>query len=196
MHAQAKGGVEGRIKLELLNEKGEKVALWNENKLGKFLRRLFARFGENYLGTYGIRLPGFGRWEFSLEQHNLFVNAGIANLTALMGGVGTPSVFGYLEVGTGTTAAAAAQTALVTAITDSGLERAASTNTQVTTTVANDTLRMTKTWAVTGTKAITEIGAFDAASAGNMAGRSVFSAINVVNGYTFIGTYDFQITSA
>lgn len=196
MHAKAKGGVEGRIKLEAFDEKGEKVALWNENKLGKSIRRFFARFGDNYFAKYGIRLPGFGHYAFALEQHNLFVNAGIANLTALMGGVGTPSVFGYLEVGTGTTAAAAAQTTLETAITDSGLARAASTNTQVTTTVANDTLRMTKTWAVTGTKAITEIGAFDAAVAGNMAGRSVFSAINVVNGYTFIGTYDFQITAA
>lgn len=190
------GGVEGRIGLQLLDRNGNYVPLWNENAIGKSIRRFFAYFGENYLGKYGIRLPGFGRWSLSLEQHNLFVNTGIAQLTALMGGVGSPTVFGYLEVGTGTTAAAASQTALITPITDSGLARAASTNTQVTTTITNDTLRMVKTWSVTGTKAITEIGAFDAASAGNMAGRSVFSAINVANGYVFIGTYDFQITAA
>lgn len=196
MKSNESGGVEGRIKLELFDENGGKVTLWNENKLGKITRRFFASFGDSNFAKYGIRLPGFGKWAFTLEQHNLFVNSGISQLTALMGGVGSPTVFGYLEVGTGTTAAAAAQTALITPITDSGLARAASTNTQVTTTITNDTLRMVKTWSVTGTKAITEIGAFDAASAGNMAGRSVFSAINVANGYVFIGTYDFQITAA
>lgn len=192
---KVKAGVEGRIKLEVLDAQGNSVALWNENMLGKFFRKLAARLGPNHFGMYGIRLPGFGHWGLALEQHNLFVNAGLANVAALMGNVGSPVAFGYLEVGTGATAAAAAQTALVAAITDSGLARAAATNSLATTSVANDTLRMTKTWAVTGTKAITEIGAFTASSAGVMGGRSVFSAINVANGYSFIGTYDFQITA-
>lgn len=194
MQGKATIGIEGRIKLELLNEKGEKVQLWNENKLGKFLRKLFSSIGFDYLGKFGIRLPGFGSWQMSLEQHNLFVNAGKAALAGLMGNTGSVTAFGYLAVGVGTTAADATDTTLETEITDSGMARAATTNSRVTTSVTNDTLRMIKTWSVSGTKAVTEIGAFNASSAGDMAGRSVFSAINVVSGYTLIGTYDFQMS--
>lgn len=191
MKGKVSVGIEGRIKLELRDAQGRAVALWQENKLGKLLRKLFAKLHLGYLGSHGIRLPGFGQWSMALEQNNLFVNAGKAELANLMGNVSSPVSFGYLEVGIGTTAAAAADTALESAIVDSGLARAASTNSRVTTTTTNDTLRMAKTWSVTGTKAVTEIGAFNNSSGGTMAGRSVFSAINVANGYTLIGTYDF-----
>lgn len=187
-------GIQGRIKLQLLDEKGNIVPLWNENKLGKWWRELFRKAGIKYLGTHGIRLPGFGQWNTALEQNNLFVNAGKAALAGLMGNTGSVNPFGYLAVGIDNTAASAAQTALLSEVTDSGLARAASTNSRVTTSVTNDTLRMIKTWTVSGTKALVEIGAFNASSSGDMAGRSVFSAINVVSGYTLIGTYDFQMS--
>jgi|TARA_Y100000310_G_scaffold279075_2_gene297998 hypothetical protein len=122
---------------------------------------------------------------------NVITNAGLDEVTALIGNVGSPTSFGYLAVGTGTTAAAATDTTLETEITDSGLERGATTNTQQTTTVTNDTLRLAITFSVTGTKAVTEVGAFNAASVGTMLGRQVFSALNVASGDTLTVQYSF-----
>ena len=122
---------------------------------------------------------------------NTITNTGLAEIANLAGDVSTPAAFTYLATGTGTTAAAATDTALETEIADSGLERAAATVTRQTTSVANDTLQLVKSFAVSGTKAVTECGAFNDASAGIMLGRQVFSAINVVSGDALEITYKF-----
>lgn len=124
------------------------------------------------------------------KVENIITSAGKAQL-ALLAGDATAVPFTYLEVGIGTTAAAVTDTALESAITDSGLERAAATVSRVTTNVANDTLQLLKSWSVTGTKAITEAGAFNAASTGTLLGHQVFAAVNVVSGDTFALTYKF-----
>ena len=136
----------------------------------------------------------FGRLKEHREIKNIVCNTGKAVVAGLLCGDGGLAVFNYLEVGVGTTAAAAADTALQTAITDSGLARASATVSRVTTTVTNDTAQLVKTWSVSGTKAITEAGAFNASSAGTILGHQVFSAVNVVSGDTFQLTYKFQIT--
>lgn len=114
--------------------------------------------------------------------HNLITNAGKAGAASRVNGSGAEAAFTFLAVGVGTTAAAAADTTLETEITDSGLERAAATCTRVQTTVANDTAQLDKTWSVTGSKAVTECGILNAASAGVLLGRQVFTAVNVVSG--------------
>jgi hypothetical protein len=48
--------------------------------------------------------------------------------------------------------------------------------------VTNDTAQLDKTWSVSGTKAVTECGIFNDASAGTLLGRQVFTAVNVVSG--------------
>jgi hypothetical protein len=200
-------GIVGSISLSLLDQNGNAVKLWNENKYGKAIRAFFSRFVEpigedgtvkrgllNYLAAYGVRLSLFGEYSLSLDKNNLVVSAGKAGLASRLNGDGAEAVFNYLAVGLDNTAAAAGNTALGSEITDSGLERAAATASRVTTTVTNDTARLQKTWNVTGTKAVVEIGAFNAGSGGTMLGRTVFSVINVSNGFTLIATYDFQIT--
>ena len=122
---------------------------------------------------------------------NTITNAGLDEITNLLGNVSSPVAFTFLAVGTGSTAANATDTALETEITDSGLARAAATVSQETTTVSNDTLQLLKSFTVTGTKAVTECGAFNDASAGTILGRQVFAAINVVNGDTLQITYKF-----
>ena len=62
------------------------------------------------------------------------------------------------------------------------MSRAAGTASRSTTDVTNDTAELTKTFSVTGTVAVTESGALNAASAGVLLARQVFSAVNVVNG--------------
>ena len=114
-------------------------------------------------------------------------NAGLAAIAALL------SAFDYIAVGTGTTAAGVTDTTLETEITDSGLARAQDASpTRETTTIANDTAVADVTFTVTGTKAVTEVGLFDAGAAGNMLCREVISAINVVSGYTLIMTVKVQ----
>ena len=120
---------------------------------------------------------------------NLIVNAGKAEVAALLGGITGGVAFGYLAVGTGTVAPAATDTALGAEITTGGLARAASANTQVTTTVTNDTLQMVKEWTASASHAVTEAGAFNDASAGDMLCRQTFAAINLVSADKLETTY-------
>lgn len=109
------------------------------------------------------------------DEHNLVVSAGLAYITSRMKDA-TATAMSHMGVGSGTTAAAAAQTALVTAITP----RVALTSTTLaTTTVSNDTVEYVASFpAGTGTGAITEAGIFNALTGGTMLCRTVFSVIN------------------
>lgn len=137
-----------------------------------------------------------GKLKATRQVKNVIVNASLAEISGLVGNTGSKTAFTYLAVGTGTTAAAATDTTLETEITDSGLGRAAATVSQVTTTVTNDTLKLAKTFTVTGTKAITEAGALNNSSGGTLLGHQVFSAVNVVNGDSFALEYSFKFASA
>lgn len=137
-----------------------------------------------------------GKVKKTVQLRNLIVNAGLAGLASRINGNGAEAAFTYLEIGTGTTAAGALQTALITPITDSGLERAAATCSRTETNVANDTAKLSKTWTATGSKAVTEVGAFNAASDGTMLGRQVFTAVNVDNGDSLQVDYSFVSANA
>lgn len=101
------------------------------------------------------------------------------------------SVFGdfkFHDSGVGTTAENAADTGIET--TD-GESRATGTQTES----ATNAYRSVGTIAYTTTKAITEHGLFNDASAGTLMDRSVFSAINVVNGDSIQFTYTLTLTA-
>jgi len=107
------------------------------------------------------------------EIENLIVNSGIAFIAQRL--ISTPTAMSHMAIGTGTTAAAAAQTALVTEVGRVAL----TSSTNITTTVTNDTVQYVASFpAGTGTGAITEAGIFNAASAGTMLNRTVFSVVN------------------
>lgn len=113
-------------------------------------------------------------------------NVGLAEAAGLLGNTGSCTAFTYLAVGTGTTAYAATQTALVTETTGSGLARSSATVSRATTTATNDTLQLLKAWSVTGSVTLAEEGTFNAASAGDMLQRTVLSPTrDVVNGDTY-----------
>jgi len=102
------------------------------------------------------------------ETNNLVVTAGKNWVADRMNNANT--VMTHMAIGTGTTAAAAGDTALGTQ-----LDR----NTLTSTTVTNNTIEYACTWAAgDGTGAITEAGIFDASTGGDMLARTVFSVVN------------------
>jgi hypothetical protein len=159
--------------IRLFDSNGKPKSIWNENKLGKALRN----------AGFEVRLPGVtGSYGEVAYSHNLVTNAGKAFFVGRAGNVGSYSPATYLAIGTGTTAAAAADTALETEITTNGGARAAATVTQTTTTVSNDTLQLQHTWTFTGSEAVTEEGIFTESTAGTLVAHQVFAAVNVASG--------------
>ena len=130
------------------------------------------------LGQLHIELRGpDGQLKDERKVHNMVVNAGKAFIaqSMLKTTVNTPAAMTHFGVGTSSTAAAAAQTALVTEIGT----RAAVTPTNVTVTVTNDSAQYVATFAAgNGTGALTEAGIFNAGAAGTMLARTVFAVIN------------------
>lgn len=103
----------------------------------------------------------------------IFTNAGKALTTARMKGLSAePS---WVAIGTGTTAEAATQTALVTEVES----RVNGTSSQVTTTVTDDTYQVIGTITATVARAVTEAGLFTASTAGTMPVRGLFSVVNL-----------------
>jgi hypothetical protein len=122
-------------------------------------------------------------------------NAGLAVVSGLVRDTGSETAFTYLELGTGTTAFSATQTALVTPITDSGLARASATASQETTTVTDDTSQLTHQWTASGSKTVAEAGIFNGASGGTMLARTkLTTARALTSGDTY--TYTYQIIYA
>jgi hypothetical protein len=135
----------------------------------------------------------FGMPSYSMTISNLVTNAGMAGVASRVNGNGAEAAFTYIAIGTGATAAAAADTTLVTEITTNGGQRANATASRTTTDVTNDTATLVNTFTFTGSFAVTESGVLNAASAGTLLARQVFSAINVVSGDSLQITWNFDV---
>jgi hypothetical protein len=115
-------------------------------------------------------------------------NNGLARITALLAAAAW-----YFQWGTGTGAAASANVVTTTSTTEA---RVAASMSQQTATVTSDKLRGTGTITAAGTRAITEVGLFDAAGAsspptgGNMDVYGDFSVINLASGDSIAFTAD------
>ncbi len=108
------------------------------------------------------------------SEHNLVVNTGLAYITERMIG-NTPAVVSHMALGSGTSAASGANTALGTELGRVTL----SSLTRVTTTATNDSVQHSATFGPgTATGAVTEAGLFNASSGGIMTARTVFAVIN------------------
>lgn len=168
----ALNGADAHLVSKLLDRAAK--PMFKENFLWKLFHKAFG---------VDLQIPVlFGYWTTKAISRNLITNVGLAVAAGQLNGVTTAPVTA-IALGTGTTAAAAGNTALETEITDAGGERGAATTSRVTTTVTNDTAQWVKTFSFTGTKAVTEEGLLDNnTSGGNLLARQVFSAVNVVNG--------------
>ena len=107
-------------------------------------------------------------------------NAGLARVTSALAALDW-----WLQWGTGSNAAASANAVTTTSTTE---DRVSATASQQTTTVTNDTLRLVATITAASTRAITEVGAFDAAGSGspptggNMTYYADFAVVNLLSG--------------
>jgi hypothetical protein len=107
----------------------------------------------------------------SREIKNLVVTVGKNYIASRMKDA-TATAMTHMELGTGTTAAAVGDTTLQTAISGSRVTLAS-------TTVTTSSIAYVASFpAGTGTGAVTEAGIFNAASAGTMLCRTVFSVVN------------------
>lgn len=119
-------------------------------------------------------------------------NNGLARITSLL----AAATF-WFQWGTGSGAAATANVVTTTSTTEA---RVSATPTQQTTTVTNDTLRLTGTITAAGTRAITEVGAFDAVGSGspptggNINFYADFTVINLSSGDSIAFTMNVAFT--
>lgn len=103
------------------------------------------------------------------EVNNLVVTVGKNWVASRMANADT--VMTHMAIGTGTTAAADGDTALVTEVDRNGLTNSGGT-------VSGNTITYDCTWSASdGTGAITEAGIFNAATAGTMLARTVFPVV-------------------
>jgi hypothetical protein len=122
----------------------------------------------------------------------VFTNAGAAIVTNRIIQAGTaPKNIGW---GTGTTAAAVTDTALVTeaAPTTAG-GRTVGTESRTTITNTNDNYQVAGTVTAGSTLSIAEAGLFDAVTTGNCLIRSVFTAIGVVSADSIAFTFGLKM---
>lgn len=148
------------------------------------------------LGDLDQRKPWWQRtWErIHFDERGLVTNAGAFYLTeTFVSDSSEPlDVFVNMDCGTGNTAAAVTQTALVTPY---GGSRATAVNTASNSVPGSPTMTSVGTISFSGSFAIVEWGLFSASSSGTMWDRRVFSAINVVNGDSIQFTYVLTVAS-
>lgn len=119
---------------------------------------------------------------------NLIVSAGLEFMCSRMAGT-SAGVMSHMALGSGTTAAAAGQTDLVSIL---GSREALDSST-----ASNNTITYVSSFeAGEGTGAVTEAGIFNAASSGTMLCRTVFPVINKEADDTMSVTWTITITAS
>lgn len=141
--------------------------------------------GRLYVAKIG---PDGARQDLGLLSTKVVTDAGVAYLVDAFQNLTEPENMKYHGTGTGTTAEAANQTALVTEV----ATRATGTTTEG---ASANIYRTVGTVSYSGTFAITEHGIFSASTGGTMLDRSVFAAINVQSGDSIEFTYELTLPS-
>ena len=204
---RAKMSLRENVNYQLRDADGNLKSLFAVNKLGKAIleraRKGYSLYNEDgspktglraRLAFNGLQIPGLtGHFTKSLTISNLITNTGMAGVASRINGDGSEALFNYIAIGTGVVAADVTDTTLGTEITTGGGSRAVATLSRTTTDVTNDTATHVLTYNFTATFAVTESGLLNAAAAGVLLCRQVFTAINVVNGDSLQVTWDIDV---
>ena len=128
-----------------------------------------------------------GQVKEARDIDNLVVTSGLGYIASRMKDA-TDTAMGYMAVGTGTTAAAAGDTALGTELDRNAVTSVTATGNQI---------EYVASWAAgDGTGAITEAGIFNAASAGTMLARTVFDVVNKAANDTLSITWTITLSAS
>ena len=103
----------------------------------------------------------------------------------------------FIGIGSGTTAAAATDTALTTEYTTgtwTGYARVAATASRITTSVTNDTAKYVGTFTAGAAQTVAEAGNFDASTAGNIGIHGNFTGVALASGDSITVTITEQYT--
>jgi hypothetical protein len=145
---------------------------------------------ENIKATGALRVivtDESGSVKQDVEFKNLVVSAGLNYIVSRMKDA-TATAMSHMELGTGTTAAAAGNTGLEAAIAGSRTALTSST-------VSSNSITYIATFgAGVGTGAVTEAGLFNAASAGTMLCRTVFPVVNKQAGDSMVVTWTVTVS--
>lgn len=129
-----------------------------------------------------------GNVKDSREIHNLVVSSGLEFICSRMAGT-SAGVMSHMALGSGTTAAAAGQTDLVSIL---GSREALDS-----TSATNNTITYVSSFeAGEGTGAVTEAGVFNASSSGTMLCRTVFAVVNKQADDTMSVTWTITLTAS
>ena len=128
-----------------------------------------------------------GQVKDSRDINNLVVTSGLGYIASRMKDT-TEGAMSYMAIGSGTTAAAAGDTALGTE-----LDRNALTST----TVTGNQIEYVASWAAgDGTGAVTEAGIFNDVTAGTMLARTVFDVVNKAANDTLSITWTITLSAS
>ena len=125
------------------------------------------------------------------EVKNLVVNAGLAYIASRMTGT-SKSVMSHMALGSGTTAAAAGQTDLVSVLGS----REALDSTTISGSNNEKVVYVSSFEAGDATGAVTEAGIFNASSSGDMLCRTVFSVVNKAADDTMSVTWTITLSAS
>jgi hypothetical protein len=131
-----------------------------------------------------IKRRGSRNFMFECLIKNLIPTIGKAALANIQIGAGTAA--SHIAIGTGVLAAADADTTLGTEVL-----RMAATRSRITTTTLNDTANYTADIAIGTSYTISEAGLLNAASAGDLYARQVFTGVVVISGDYFRAVWKF-----
>lgn len=138
-----------------------------------------------------VLLDKDGQVKQSQTVENLVVNAGLAYIISRMVNT-SKTVMGFMAVGSGTTAAAAGDTALVSQLGS----RKALDSTTITGSNSEKVQYICTFAAGEGTGAITEAGIFNASSSGDMLCRTVFAVVNKAADDTMVITWTVTLSAS
>ena len=118
-------------------------------------------------------------------------------VTSFLTGLGSPVVPQYVAIGSGSTTAVVADTALTTEYTTgtwTGYARIAGTATQTTVTVTNDTAQWVATWTAGAAQTVAEAGNFTLSTVGLLFVHGNFTGIALSSGDSLQVTITCQFT--
>lgn len=125
--------------------------------------------------------------DLGVVSRRVVTTAGVAWLATAFTNTVEPEILNFHDCGTGNTAESSAQTTLVTPFGGSRVSGTQSTP------GSTNIYRSVATIAFTSTLAIVEHGIFTASTSGTMFDRSLFSAINVINGDSIEFTWELTL---